>query len=48
MPHGTTVVSGNGFDGHFCIHFKNSKTHGTENIDPGHQSAVSSASRASW
>ena len=48
MPHGTTVISGNGYDGHFCIHFKNSKTHGTEKVDPDHQIAVTTASRASW
>ena len=47
MPHGTTTIS-NGFDGHFCIHFKNSKTHGTKKVDPDHQSAVTSASRATW
>ena len=27
MPHGTTTISSNNFDGHFCIHFKNSKNH---------------------
>ena len=48
MPHGTTVVSGNGYDGHFCVHFKNSKTHGTEKIDADHQIAVTAAGRASW
>ena len=48
MPHGTRTVSGNNFDGHFCIHFMGSKTHGTERVDEGHQSAVNSASRASW
>lgn len=48
MPHGTTTISGNNFEGHFCIHFKNSKTHGTQNIDSGHQSAVTSAGKASW
>ena len=47
MPHGTSTIS-NGFDGHFCIHFKNSKTHGTKKVDPDHQSAVNTASRATW
>ncbi|MEG0270252.1 MAG: peptidoglycan-binding protein [Clostridia bacterium] len=47
MPHGTTTIS-NGFEGHFCIHFKNSKTHGTQKIDADHQNAVSSASKAKW
>ena len=48
MPHGTTVIGNNGFDGHFCIHFKNSKTHETQKVDPDHQKAVSTASRAAW
>lgn len=48
MPHGTTTISGNGFDGHFCIHFKNSKTHGTKKVDADHQSAVTAASKATW
>ncbi|MEG1892004.1 MAG: peptidoglycan-binding protein [Clostridia bacterium] len=47
MPHGTTTIS-NGFEGHFCIHFKNSMTHGTKKIDSDHQSAVTAASRAAW
>lgn len=47
MPHGTTTID-NGFDGHFCIHFKNSKTHGTEKVDPDHQKAVNVAAKATW
>lgn len=47
MPHGTTTIS-NGFDGHFCIHFKNSKTHGTKRVDEDHQNAVTNASKAVW
>ena len=35
MPHGTTTISSNNFDGHFCIHFKNSKTHESDKVDPG-------------
>ena len=48
MPHGTTTISGNDFEGHFCIHFKNSKTHGSEKVDSDHQNAVTSASKATW
>ncbi|MBP3649074.1 MAG: peptidoglycan-binding protein [Clostridia bacterium] len=48
MPHGTQTISGNNFDGHFCIHFKNSKTHETKRIDSEHQNAVDRASKASW
>lgn len=47
MPHGTSTIS-NGFDGHFCIHFKNSKTHETEKVDKDHQDAVATASKAVW
>jgi peptidoglycan hydrolase-like protein with peptidoglycan-binding domain len=48
MPHGTTTIDDNNFDGHFCIHFKNSKTHGTERVDEAHQKAVTAASKATW
>ncbi len=47
MPHGTTTIS-NGFDGHFCIHFKNSKTHGSDKVDSEHQNCVNQASKATW
>lgn len=47
MPHGTTTIN-NDFDGHFCIHFKNSKTHGTNVVDADHQDAVNVASNATW
>lgn len=48
MPHGTSTISRNNFPGHFCIHFKNSKTHGSKKVDPAHQRCVRQASRASW
>ncbi|MFH1879759.1 MAG: peptidoglycan-binding protein, partial [Bacillota bacterium] len=48
MPHGTTTIADNDFDGHFCIHFKNSKTHETNQIDSEHQAAVTVASKATW
>ncbi len=47
MPHGTSTISNN-FDGHFCIHFKDSKTHETNVVDSGHQNAVKVASNATW
>jgi len=41
MPHGTSQdISGNEFDGHFDLHFLNSRTHGTNRVDPDHQAAV--------
>lgn len=46
MPHGSSSISSNGFSGHFCIHFKNSRTHGSNKVDKDHQSAVKSAYNA--
>ena len=43
MPHGEGDVGDNNFDGHICIHFLNSRTHGTDNVDPDHQNAVGEA-----
>ena len=48
MPHGTTTISSNDFDGHFCIHFKNSKTHESDKVYPDHQAADTTASKATW
>lgn len=48
MPHGTTTIDDNGFDGHFCIHFYGSKTHGTKKVDDDHQNAVSTAMKYTW
>ena len=48
MPHGTQTISGNNFDGHFCIHFYGSKTHGSKKVDSMHQSCVEEAMKHSW
>ena len=48
MPHGTQTISGNNFDGHFCIHFYGSKTHGSKKVDSMHQSCVAEAMKHSW
>jgi len=48
MPHGTTTISNNNFNGHFCIHFYNSRTHETNKVDSAHQSAVRRAMNATW
>ena len=48
MPHGTSTISNNGFDGHFCIHFYGSKTHGSKKVDAQHQSCVAAAMNHSW
>ena len=48
MPHGTQTIKGNNFNGHFCIHFKGSKTHGSGKVDSMHQSCVKEALKHSW
>ncbi len=41
MPHGTSQdINGNDFDGMFDLHFLNSRTHGTNSVDPDHQAMV--------
>ena len=47
MPHGTSTID-NGFDGHFCVHFSGSKTHGTDRVDEDHQNAVAAALKYEW
>ena len=39
-PHGYSQARATG---HFCLHFKNSKTHGTNRIDEAHQKQISIA-----
>ena len=48
MPHEDDTISGNNFDGHFCIHFYKSKTHGTDKVDEDHQKCVNIAANAKW
>ncbi|HHU01935.1 MAG TPA: hypothetical protein GXZ91_02215 [Christensenellaceae bacterium] len=48
MPHEDDTIPGNDYEGHFCIHFHNSKTHETNRIDSEHQNAVENAMRYSW
>ena len=48
MPHGTQTISNNNFEGHFCIHFSGSKTHGTKKVDEEHQNCVKKALKYSW
>ncbi len=37
MPHGLGNIVGNDFNGHFCLHFKGSKTHCSSKVDTAHQ-----------
>ena len=43
MPHGNGSIGGNGFGGHHCIHFINSRTSGTNKVCPEHQNAIKKA-----
>ena len=40
MPHSIQTIYNNSFNGHFCIHFLNSRTHNTNSVCPNHQSMV--------
>ena len=48
MPHEDDTISDNDFDGHFCVHFTGSKTHGTQRVDEDHQSCVQTALKYTW
>ncbi len=48
MPHGEESIYDNNFEGQFCIHFLNSKTHGSAKVDPDHQACVNEAAKSSW
>ncbi len=39
-------VKDNDMDGHIDVHFLNSRTHGTNRVDPNHQKAVKEAAKA--
>lgn len=43
MPHGDQTISGNGYDGQFCLHMVGSKTHGTDTVNEDHQNAIDKA-----
>lgn len=40
MPHSIQTIYNNNFNGHFCIHFLNSRTHNTNSVCPNHQAMV--------
>ena len=46
VPHNTSegnTIQNNNYNGQFCIHFTNSKTHGSSQVDSDHQQAVNNA-----
>ncbi len=46
MPHGGGSVGGNGFSGHFCVHFLGSEVHRSDSIDERHLLAILTAAGA--
>ncbi len=46
MPHGADTVPYNNMQGQTCLHFLNSKTHGSGKVDAAHQAAVKQAYNA--
>ena len=43
VPHGDDTINNNNFEGQFCLHFQNSKTHGTNKVDGDHMAAIKEA-----
>ena len=43
MPHGGERISTNNFDGQFCIHFLNSRTHGGNQVNEDMQARITEA-----
>ncbi len=46
MPHGSGSIKDNNFNGHHCIHFTNSRTHGSNKVCSLHQAAIKKALNA--
>lgn len=47
MPHDIQYISGNNFDGHFDLHFKNSTRHSDGKVSPAHQTQIQIAAGVS-
>ena len=46
MPQGSGSITTNNFNGHHCIHFTNSRTHGSNKVCSLHQAAIKKAASA--
>ena len=42
-PHGDQTITNNGYDGQFCLHMVNSRTHGSDQVDADHMAAIKKA-----
>lgn len=40
LPHGDQTISDNYYDGQFCLHMVNSRTHGSDSVNESHQKAI--------
>lgn len=47
VPHGGQSIRNN-FNGHICLHFQGSRTHGGNRLDPDHQNMIRKAASQSW
>jgi len=43
MPHGDSNIKNNNYNGHFCLHLVNSKTHETNKVNKEHQKTINKA-----
>lgn len=43
MPHGDQTISDNNYEGQFCLHMVNSRTHGSDTVNSCHQKAIEKA-----
>lgn len=43
QPHGAQDITTNHYEGQFCLHLLNSRTHGTNRVDSDHQNAIQEA-----
>ena len=48
VPHGGQSINNNNFNGHFCLHFEGSRTHGNNRLDSEHQNMVRRAASQNW
>ena len=43
MPHGNQTIDDNNYEGQFCLHMVNSRTHGSDTVNASHQKAIEKA-----
>ena len=43
LPHGSQTIKDNNYNGQFCLHMVNSRTHGSNKVNPNHQACINKA-----